>query len=47
MYFLLNVLSPIVKNFYFMDGKAEKENCALANKRDDIWFENKRKETAK
>jgi uncharacterized protein (DUF2225 family) len=34
MYFLLDILqiSQIIKNCYFMDGKAEKDNCALANK---------------
>ncbi len=41
MHFLVDVLrvSPIVKNCYFMNGKAEKDNGALANKRENIWFE--------
>ncbi len=45
MHFLVDVLqvSPIVKNCYFMDGKAEKDNCAWANKGTTFVLKNKRK----
>jgi hypothetical protein len=49
MYFLLDVLqiSPVVKNCYFMDRKAEKDITGLGQQGDDIWFEKEKKKAAK